>query len=209
MKKADVLNAFAIQKANCIQAFPSLSSSWIYFTNIEAAIEEYYASSDGVAEAFRAVIRGMFTALSKAKMKCKNDDALGISYPEQIKTANFDWYEWEWLNDDLAAKIEYTAADASTGSTENTPSAEQPALAAIISEIKSARTLEVERFEVLAEAYWSSNSKSDLICLLEDRGEVLAIPDKKEIAKEIYVDGGILKQIQDNGLDVHIPTYLR
>ena len=48
----------------------------------------------------------------------------------------------------------------------------------------------------------------DFVCLVEDRGNVVETPDKKAIVKKLYLDCGLLTQIQENGLDIYVPSYL-
>lgn len=48
----------------------------------------------------------------------------------------------------------------------------------------------------------------DFICLVEDRGNVVKTPDKKAIIEKLYLDCGLLAQIQENGLDIYVPSYL-
>lgn len=114
MKKEDVLRAYQEQKAACIVAFPTLTSSWTYFVQLEKAIDSYFSNADSVSDSVRAVIRGAYVSQTKAALKCK----------------------------------------------------------------------------------------------VEDRGKVVETPDKKSIVKKLYLNCGLLEQIQDNSLDVYVPSYL-
>ena len=60
-------------------------------------------------------------------------------------------------------------------------------------------------------AEWCKNSggSCDLICLLENRGRVLAQMTVKEKAKIIYVDKKLLEVIEQRNLNVYVPTYLK
>ena len=76
MKKEDVLRAYEEQKAACIVAFPTLTSSWTYFVQLEKAIDSYFSNVDSVSDAVRAVIRGAYVSQTKAALKCKDDEKL-------------------------------------------------------------------------------------------------------------------------------------
>ena len=58
MKKEEVIIAYKKQKGACIVAFPTLTSSWTYFVQIEKAIDSYFSNADSASDAVRAVIRG-------------------------------------------------------------------------------------------------------------------------------------------------------
>lgn len=213
MKKEEVLQAYKEKKTATINSFPSLTDDWSYFSKIESAIDSYYNDTEGVSDACRAVVRGAFNLLSKAQMKCSDDERYGISYPSDLQVDIADkWYAWQWLNESLADKVRYTMSESSAQSTtesEKVVDAEQPELEIIVEEIQGARAAEKEKLDALAESYWQGTSKMDFICLLENRGQVEKTPDKEEIVKKLYLDYGVLEQINKNGLDVFIPSYLR
>lgn len=213
MQKNEVLKAYKEKKTATINSFPSLTDDWSYFSKIESAIDSYYTDVEGVSDACRAVVRGAFNLLSKAEMKCSDDEKYGISYPSDLRVDIADkWYAWQWLNESLADKVKYTMSETSAQSTtesEKVVDAEQPELEIIIKEIQGARAAEKEKLDALAESYWQGTSKMDCICLLENRGRVEKTPDKEEIVKKLYLDYGVLEQINKNGLDVYIPSYLR
>lgn len=213
MQKNEVLKAYKEKKTATINSFPSLTDDWSYFSKIESAIDSYYTDVEGVSDACRAVVRGAFNLLSKAEMKCSDDEKYGISYPSDLRVDIADkWYAWQWLNESLADKVKYTMSETSAQSTtesEKVVDAEQPELEIIIKEIQGARAAEKEKLDALAESYWQGTSKMDFICLLENRGRVEKTPDKEEIVKKLYLDYGVLEQINKNGLDVFIPSYLR
>jgi hypothetical protein len=214
MKKEDVLRAYEEQKAACIVAFPTLTSSWKYFTQIEQAIEHYYSTTYNVSDAVRALIRAMYTSQTRAALKCADDEKYGIKY--SADTENIDltpyWYTWEWLKDNLADKIRYTTSETSAqaegGAGKKIVDAEQPELDFVIKDILTARVTEAAQINDYAESFWQGNSKMDFICLVEDRGNVVKTPDKKAIVKKLYLDCGLLTQIQENGLDIYVPSYL-
>ncbi len=214
MKREEVLQAFSEQKTKCIAQYPTLTEDWSYFTLIQSAIDSYYSDTEGVSNAFTAIVRGAYSYIAKSQLKCANDDNLGINYPSELPSIDISgcWYAFDWLND-LPSKIVCSAAADSTDSADGTTSSEpadvQPALDDIIKELGTARATESDKLEQLAETYWQGNSKNDLIALLENRGEVQSTPDKQAIVKQIYVDDGLLAQIKENGLDVYIPTNLR
>lgn len=214
MKKEDVLRAYEEQKAACIVAFPTLTSSWTYFVKLEKAIDSYFSNVDSVSDSVRAVIRGAYVSQTKAALKCKDDEKYGIEYNADVGSIDLTpyWYAWEWLKENLADKIRYTTSEASAqaeGSTgEKIVDAEQPELDAIIKDILTARVTEAKQINDYAESFWQGNSKMDFICLVEDRGNVVETPNKKAIVEKLYVDCGLLTQIQDNGLDVYVPGYL-
>ncbi len=214
MKKEDVLRAYEEQKAACIVAFPTLTSSWTYFVQIEKAIDSYFSNADSVSDAVRAVIRGAYVSQTKAALKCEDDEKYGIKYNADVGSIDLTpyWYAWEWLKENLADKIKYTTSETSAqeeGSTgEKIVDAEQPELDAIIKDILTARVTEAKQINDYAESFWQGNSKMDFVCLVEDRGNVVETPDKKAIVKKLYLDCGLLTQIQDNGLDVYVPGYL-
>ena len=114
--------------------------------------------------------------------------------------------------ENLADKIRYTTSEASTqaeGSAgEKIVDAEQPELDAVIKDVLTARVAETKKINDYAESFWQGNSKMDFICLVEDRGNVVKTPDKKAIVKKLYIDCGLLTQIQENGLDIYVPSYL-
>lgn len=213
MQKNEVLKAYKEKKTATINSFPSLTDDWSYFGKIESAIGSYYTDVEGVSDACRAVVRGAFNLLSKAEMKCSDDEKYGIIYPSDLQVDIADkWYAWQWLNESLADKVKYTMSESSAQSTtesEKVVDAEQPELEIIIKEIQGARAAEKEKLDALAESYWQGTSKMDFICLLENRGRVEKTPDKEEIVKKLYLDYGVLEQINKNGLDVYIPSYLR
>lgn len=177
MKKEEVIIAYKKQKAACIAAFPTLTSSWTYFVQLEKAIDSYFSNAD-----------------------------VG-----SIDLTPY-WYAWEWLKENLADKIRYTTSEASTqaeGSAgEKIIDAEQPELDAIVKDISAARVTEAAHINDYAESFWQGNSKMDFICLVEDRGNVVKIPNKKAIVEKLYIDCGLLTQIQENGLDIYVPSYL-
>lgn len=214
MKKEDVLRAYEEQKATCIVAFPTLTSSWTYFVQFEQAINSYFSNVESVSDSVRAVIRGAYVSQTKAALKCKDDEKYGIEYNADVGSIDLTpyWYAWEWLKENLADKIRYTTSEASAqaeGSTgEKIVDAEQPELDAIIKDILTARVTEAKQINDYAESFWQGNSKMDFICLVEDRGNVVETPNKKAIVEKLYVDCGLLTQIQDNGLDVYVPGYL-
>ncbi len=214
MKKEDVLRAYDEQKAACIVAFPTLASSWKYFVQIEQAIEHYYSTTDRVSDAVRALIRAMYVSQTRAALKCADDEKYGIKY--SADTGNVDltpyWYAWDWLKESLADKIKYTTSETSAqaegSSSEKIIDAEQPELETVIKDILTARTTEATQINDYAESFWQGNSKMDFICLVEDRGKVVETPDKKALVKKLYLDCGLLTQIQENGLDVYVPSYI-
>lgn len=214
MKKEDVLRAYEEQKAACIVAFPTLTSSWKYFTQIEQAIEHYYSTTYNVSDAVRALIRAMYTSQTRAALKCADDEKYGIKYSADTESIDLTpyWYTWEWLKDNLADKIKYTVyetsaqAEGSVG--EKIVDAEQPELDFVIKDISTARVTEAAQINDYAESFWQGNSKMDFICLVEDRGNVVKTPDKKAIVKKLYLDCGLLMQIQENGLDIYVPSYI-
>ena len=214
MKKEDVLRAYEEQKAACIVAFPTLTSSWTYFVQIEKAIDSYFSNADSVSDAVRAVIRGAYVSQTKAALKCEDDEKYGIKYNADVGSIDLTpyWYAWEWLKENLADKIKYTTSETSAqeeGSTgEKIVDAEQPELDAIIKDILTARVTEAKQINDYAESFWQGNSKMDFVCLVEDRGNVVETPDKKAIVKKLYLDCGLLTQIQENGLDIYVPSYL-
>lgn len=214
MKKEEVLRAYEEQKASCIAAFPTLTSSWTYFVQLEKAIDSYFSNADSVSDSVRAVIRGAYVSQTKAALKCKDDEKYGIEYNADVGSIDLTpyWYAWEWLKENLADKIRYTTSEASTqaeGSAgEKIIDAEQPELDAIVKDISTARVTETAQINDYAESFWQGNSKMDFICLVEDRGNVVKTPDKKAIVKKLYLDCGLLTQIQENGLDVYVPSYI-
>lgn len=214
MKKEDVLRAYEEQKAACIAAFPTLTSSWTYFVQLEKAIDSYFSNADSVSDSVRAVFRGAYVSQTKAALKCKDDEKYGIEYNADVGRIDLTpyWYAWEWLKENLADKIRYTTSEASTqaeGSAgEKIIDAEQPELDAIVKDISAARVTEAAHINDYAESFWQGNSKMDFICLVEDRGNVVKTPDKKAIVKKLYLDCGLLTQIQENGLDIYVPSYL-
>ena len=217
MQKNEVLKAYKEKKTATINSFPLLTDDWSYFRKIESAIDSYYTDVEGVSDACRAVVRGAFNLLSKAEMKCSDDEKYGIIYPSDLQVDIDDkWYAWQWLNESLIDKVKYTMSEASAQSTtegitesEKVVDAEQPELEIIVEEIQGARAAEKEKLDALAESYWQGTSKMDFVCLLENRGQVEKTPDKEEIVKKLYLDYGVLEQINKNGLDVYIPSYLR
>lgn len=214
MKKEEVIIAYKKQKAACIAAFPTLTSSWTYFVQLEKAIDSYFSNADSVSDSVRAVIRGAYVSQTKAALKCKDDEKYGIEYNGDVGSIDLTpyWYAWEWLKENLADKIRYTTSEASTqaeGSAgEKIIDAEQPELDAIVKDISAARVTEAAQINDYAESFWQGNSKMDFICLVEDRGNVVKTPDKKAIVKKLYLDCGLLTQIQENGLDIYVPSYL-
>ena len=214
MKKEDVLRAYEEQKAACIVAFPTLTSSWTYFVKLEKAIDSYFSNVDSVSDSVRAVIRGAYVSQTKAALKCKDDEKYGIEYNADVGSIDLTpyWYAWEWLKENLADKIRYTTSEASAqaeGSVgEKIVDAEQPELDAVIKDVLTARVTEAKQINDYAESFWQGNSKMDFVCLVEDRGNVVETPNKKAIVEKLYVDCGLLTQIQDNGLDVYVPGYL-
>lgn len=213
MKKEDVLRAYEEQKAACIAAFPTLTSSWTYFVQLEN-IDSYFSNADSVSDSVRAVIRSAYVSQIKAALKCKDDEKYGIEYNADVGSIDLTpyWYAWEWLKENLADKIRYTTSEASTqaeGSAgEKIVDAEQPELDAIVKDISAARVTEAAHINDYAESFWQGNSKMDFICLVEDRGNVVKTPDKKAIVEKLYIDCGLLTQIQENGLDIYVPSYL-
>lgn len=214
MKKEDVLRAYQEQKAACIVAFPTLTSSWTYFVQLEKAIDSYFSNADSVSDSVRAVIRGAYVSQTKAALKCKDDEKYGIKYNSDVGSIDLMpyWYAWEWLQENLANKIRYTTAETSAqaevSSGEKVVDAEQPELDAVIEDVLQARIVEAAQINDYAESFWQGNSKMDFICLVEDRGKVVETPDKKSIVKKLYLNCGLLEQIQDNSLDVYVPSYL-
>lgn len=214
MKKEDVLRAYQEQKTACIVAFPTLTGSWTYFVQLEKAIDSYFSNADSVSDSVRAVIRGAYVSQTKAALKCKDDEKYGIEYNADVGSIDLTpyWYAWEWLKENLADKIRYTTSEASTqaeGSAgEKIIDAEQPELDAIVKDISTARVTEAAQINDYAESFWQGNSKMDFICLVEDRGNVVKTPDKKAIVEKLYLDCGLLTQIQENGLDIYVPSYL-
>lgn len=214
MKKEEVLRAYEEQKASCIAAFPTLTSSWTYFVQLEKAIDSYFSNADSVSDSVRAVIRGAYVSQTKAALKCKDDEKYGIEYNSEVGSIDLTpyWYAWEWLKENLADKIRYTTSEVSAqaeGSAgEKIVDAEQPELDFVIKDISTARVTEAAHINDYAESFWQGNSKMDFICLVEDRGNVVKTPDKKAIVKKLYIDCGLLTQIQENGLDIYVPNYL-
>lgn len=214
MKKEDVLRAYEEQKATCIVAFPTLTSSWTYFVQFEQAIDSYFSNADSVSDAVRAVIRGAYVSQTKAALKCKDDEKYGIEYNTDAGSIDLTpyWYAWEWLKENLADKIRYTTSEASAqaeGSAgEKIVDTEQPELDSVIKDILTARATEATQINSYAESFWQGNSKMDFVCLVEDRGNVVETPNKKAIVEKLYMDCGLLTQIQENGLDIYIPSYL-
>ena len=214
MKKEEVLRAYEEQKASCIAAFPTLTSSWTYFVQLEKAIDSYFSNADSVSDSVRAVIRGAYVSQTKAALKCKDDEKYGIEYNSEVGSIDLTpyWYAWEWLKENLADKIRYTTSEASgqaEGSAgEKIVDAEQPELDFVIKDISTARVTEAAHINDYAESFWQGNSKMDFICLVEDRGNVVKTPDKKAIVKKLYIDCGLLTQIQENDLDIYVPSYL-
>lgn len=214
MKKEEVLRAYEEQKASCIAVFPTLTSSWTYFIQIEKAIDSYFSNADSVSDSVRAVIRGAYVSQTKAALKCKDDEKYGIEYNGEVDSIDLTpyWYAWEWLKENLADKIKYTTSEVSAqaeGSAgEKIVDAEQPELDFVIKDISTARVTEAVQINDYAESFWQGNSKMDFICLVEDRGNVVKTPDKKAIVKKLYLDCGLLTQIQENGLDIYVPSYL-
>lgn len=214
MKKEEVLRAYEEQKASCIAVFPTLTSSWTYFIQIEKAIDSYFSNADSVSDSVRAVIRGAYVSQTKAALKCKDDEKYGIEYNADVGSIDLTpyWYAWEWLKENLADKIRYTTSETSAqaegSAAEKIVDAEQPELDFVIKDISTARVTEAAQINDYAESFWQSNSKMDFICLVEDRGKVIKTPDKKAIVRKLYLDCGLLTQIQENGLDIYVPSYL-
>nr|UWD67749.1 MAG: hypothetical protein [Bacteriophage sp.] len=214
MKKEDVLRAYEEQKSACIAAFPTLTSSWTYFVQLEKAIDNYFSNVDGVSDSVRAVIRGAYVSQTKAALKCEDDKKYGIEYNADVGSIDLTpyWYAWEWLKENLADKIKYiaseTSAQAEGSAGEKIVDAEQPELDTVIKDISTARVTEAAQINDYAESFWQGNSKMDFICLVEDRGNVVKTPDKKAIIEKLYLDCGLLAQIQENGLDIYVPSYL-
>lgn len=214
MKKEEVIIAYKKQKAACIAAFPTLTSSWTYFVQLEKAIDSYFSNADSVSDSVRAVIRGAYVSQTKAALKCKDDEKYGIEYNGEVGSIDLTpyWYAWEWLKENLADKIKYTTSEVSAqaeGSAgEKIVDAEQPELDFVIKDISTARVTEAAQINDYAESFWQGNSKMDFICLVEDRGNVVKTPDKKAIVKKLYLDCGLLTQIQENGLDIYVPSYI-
>lgn len=218
MVKEDVLKAYEQEKSDILEAFPSLTEDWSYFNSIEAAVEGYYTDIADVSESMRAVVRGMVVYLSRAELKYSKDEELGIDYSNTLPDNDIagKLYKWECLKN-LADKVKFTVpatvenddmiAFIGDAAYEKIVDAEQPELDAVIAEINSARAGEKEKLDALAESYWQGSSKTDFICLLESRGEVISTPNKEDIVKKIYVDNGIMEQVKD--FDVYVPTYLR
>lgn len=211
MKKEEVLKIYEKEKADILAVFPSLSDDWSYFKSIESAIEGYCTNTAGVSESMRNVIRAMVSQFTKANLKCANDDKLDIKYSDRGDTDIAGrLYKWECLNL-LVEKVKYSVVETDTYSVDTDYTvkvdAEQPELDAVIAEINGARAEEKAKLDAMAESYWRGNSKTDFICLLENRGEVISTPNKEDIVKKIYIDNGILEQVKD--FDVYVPTYLR
>lgn len=211
MKKEEVLKIYEKEKANILEVFPSLSADWSYFKSIESAIEGYYTNTADVSESMRNVIRGMVSQSTKAGMKCAKDEELGIKYPDKGDTDIVGrLYKWECLSL-LVEKVKYSVVETDTYSIDTDYTvkvdAEQPELDAVIAEINGARAEEKTKLDAMAESYWQGCSKTDFMCILENRGEVITVPSKEDIVKTIYIDNGILEQVKE--FDVYVPTYLR
>lgn len=215
MKKEEVLKAYEKQKAACIAAFPTLTDDWMYFVQLEKAIDSYFSNVDGVSDSVRAVIRGAYVSQTKASLKCEDDAKYGIEYSADTGSIDLTpyWYAWAWLNESLADKIKYTMSETSTQASESEAQkivdAEQPELDVIVDDVLTARIAEAAQINDYAESFWQGNSKMDFVCLVEDRGKVVETPDKKALVKKLFLDGGVLAQIEENSLDVYVPSYLR
>ena len=72
MKKEEVIIAYKNQKAACITAFPTLTSSWTYFVQLEKAIDSYFSNADSVSDSVRAVIRGAYVSQTKSGVKVQS-----------------------------------------------------------------------------------------------------------------------------------------
>ena len=105
-------------------------------------------------------------------------------------------------------KISTRKAQAEGSAGEKIVDAEQPELDAVIKDILTARGTEATQINSYAESFWQGNSKMDFVCLVEDRGNVVETPNKKAIVENLYIDCGLLTQIQENGLDIYVPSYL-
>lgn len=189
MKKEEVMIAYEKQKTACIAAFPTLTSSWTYFVQLEKAIDNYFSNVESVSDSVRAVTRGAYTSQTKAALKCKNDEKYGIKYTADVVSIDLTpyWYAWGWLKESLADKIKYTTAETSAqaegSSGEKVVDTEQPELDAVIEDVLQARAVEAAQINDYAESFWQGNSKMDFICLVEDRGEVVERPTKKVLSK--------------------------
>ena len=87
MKKEEVIIAYKNQKAACITAFPTLTSSWTYFVQLEKAIDSYFSNADSVSDSVRAVIRGAYVSQTKAALKCKAVDGGFVDAYRHLQTS--------------------------------------------------------------------------------------------------------------------------
>lgn len=97
----------------------------------------------------------------------------------------------EWLKENLADKIKYTtsevSAQAAGSAGEKIIDAEQPELDTVIKDILTARVTEAAQINDYAESFWQGNSKMDFICLVEDRGNVVKHPTRKQLLKSFIL----------------------
>ena len=71
-----------------------------------------------------------------------------------------------------------------------------------------AKTKDKARLDNLAEWCKNSGGSSDVIDLLEDKGEEISSKNREEIAAIIYLDKNLLEIINTLGLTTYIPSYM-
>ena len=75
--------------------------------------------------------------------------------------------------------------------------------------LTQAKTGDVAKLNTLAEWCKNSGGSSDVIDLLEDKGNEISSKSREEIAAIIYMDKKLLEVIYARGLSTYVPSYLQ
>ena len=201
MEKSIVTKKLDERLQEASETYP-IASDWAYTLSLWSAVDNYYTDIKDVSEGFTALVEGKYCYMQKERTVLSDDNGLGIEHDFSTQTFNDVFYKWPWLDKPLTV---VTETDIETGL--EVVAKVQPELDAIIAEVNSARAVEASKIDAEREQCWAS--KDRLKKLTEDRGTVESVPKKDEIVKELYLDGGAKKLIEENGLDVYIPRAVR
>ena len=207
--KAEVTAKIAALKAYSVA---QSSATGALFAPLEAALTAYFETgSPAISKACEDVVQYMYNDISRRTTIYEHEfeTNMATDFPtgyEDVTECFADLAAILAVNDTTFYAAFVFGPDPVTGIVGPLSNSYLDTWTALLTE---ALTGDLARVKALATWCQNSGGSSDMIDLLEDRGNEIYSKTREEIANSIYIDRRMLEAINDRGLSTYVPTYLK
>lgn len=181
-----------------------------FLSPLYTAINNYFdADLLKISGEINFMIQGMYVDIQRRNAIYENDDQFDFNHPINYPVGYSDVTECFYDFSPIMNTSNNTfLASCSFGESETgEPTISSEVLDGWVEEINVSRESEYQNIFTLGNWCADSGYCCDLINLLEDRGKIVSIKGRREIAEIIYINRKVLEVIRFFGLSSYIPTY--